>query len=103
MRFNKLKWFYTVSWTSNVSDLNLVDNRSHLHLRCKLNFGDVMYVCICKQVTDSEIREICRDECVGFAEVQEKTGVASQCGKYFERANSLVEEFKHSSSFSSAA
>ena len=62
-----------------------------------------MYVCICKQVTDAEIRELCGDGCIDFEQVQEKTGVASQCGKCFERANHLIEEIRHTSSFSSAA
>ena len=35
-----------------------------------------MYVCICRQVTDAEIRDLCGDGCVDFEQVQEKTGVA---------------------------
>lgn len=62
-----------------------------------------MYVCICRQVTDAEIRDLCGDGCVDFEQVQEKTGVASQCGKCFERANDLIEEIRQASSFSSAA
>ena len=62
-----------------------------------------MYVCICKQVTDSEIRDICREGCVGFDEIQKRTGVSSQCGKCCELAKSIVEEFTNSTSFSSAA
>ena len=62
-----------------------------------------MYVCICKQVTDREIRDICREGYVGFDEVQEKTGVSSQCGKCCEIAKSIVEESTNSTSFSSAA
>ena len=62
-----------------------------------------MYVCICRQVTDREIRDICRSGCADFADVQAKTGVASECGKCCECAKSLVEEFNKSASFSSAA
>ena len=62
-----------------------------------------MYVCICRQVTDTEIRDLCGDGCLDFDQVQEKTGVASQCGKCFERANDLIEEIRQSSSFSTAA
>ena len=62
-----------------------------------------MYVCICKQVTDREIRDICREGCVGFEEIQKKTGVSSQCGKCCELAKSIVEECTHPNSFSSAA
>ena len=62
-----------------------------------------MYVCICKQVTDSEIRDICRNGCVGFDEIQKKTGVSSQCGKCCELAKSIVEEFTPPPSLSSAA
>ena len=62
-----------------------------------------MYVCICKQVTVSELRDICKNGCVGFDEIQKKTGVSSQCGKCCELAKSIVEEFTPSSSFSSAA
>ena len=61
-----------------------------------------MYVCICQQVTDHEIRDICRDGYAEFDDVKAKTGVSSQCGKCGELAKSIVEEFNKSAGFSSA-
>ena len=40
-----------------------------------------MYVCICRQVTDHEIRDVCREGASSLSELREKLGVASDCGK----------------------
>lgn len=40
-----------------------------------------MYVCLCKGITDSQIRAAIEDGASSFKEVRNKLGVASQCGK----------------------
>jgi bacterioferritin-associated ferredoxin len=63
-----------------------------------------MYVCICRQVTDHQIRDICRDGVRNFSDLQAKTGVASGCGKCGKLAQNIVKEFSKSpGSFHSAA
>ncbi len=58
-----------------------------------------MYVCICRQITDSQIREVCREGSRGMADIREKLGVASECGKCGRHALSIVSEFKSSASY----
>tara|TARA_B100000686_G_scaffold305677_1_gene344367 strand:- start:130 stop:318 length:189 start_codon:yes stop_codon:yes gene_type:complete len=55
-----------------------------------------MYVCICRQVTDHQIRDICRGGVSDFPSVQAQTGVASQCGKCDKLAQTIVKEFSKS-------
>ena len=40
-----------------------------------------MYVCVCKGVTDSQIRAAIADGANSFKAVRNALGVASQCGK----------------------
>jgi bacterioferritin-associated ferredoxin len=40
-----------------------------------------MYVCLCKGITDSQIRAAIEDGASSFKEVRNTLGVASQCGK----------------------
>lgn len=40
-----------------------------------------MYVCLCKGITDSQIRAAIEDGANSFKEVRKTLGVASQCGK----------------------
>ena len=40
-----------------------------------------MYVCICKAVTDSQIREAVAKGATRFGQVRKELGLASQCGK----------------------
>jgi bacterioferritin-associated ferredoxin len=40
-----------------------------------------MYVCLCKGITDSQIRAAIADGASSFKEVRNTLGVASQCGK----------------------
>ena len=40
-----------------------------------------MYICLCKAVTDSQIRQaVCQGAC-SMRELRQRLGVASQCGK----------------------
>ena len=40
-----------------------------------------MYVCLCKQITDTQIRAAVQDGASSFKDVRNTLGVASQCGK----------------------
>jgi bacterioferritin-associated ferredoxin len=62
-----------------------------------------MYVCICRQIPDSQIREVCREGASRLADVRDKLGVASDCGKCGKHALSIVSEFKGLASFANAA
>ena len=62
-----------------------------------------MYVCICRQVTDQDIRDVCRDGASSLSELREKLGVASDCGKCGKLARTIVKEYAKSAEFVSAA
>lgn len=40
-----------------------------------------MYICLCKAVTDSHIREAVENGATNFGQVRKELGLASQCGK----------------------
>jgi len=40
-----------------------------------------MYVCLCKGVTDGQIRDAIYEGCCSFSDVRKTLGVATQCGK----------------------
>ncbi|PCJ39535.1 MAG: (2Fe-2S)-binding protein [SAR86 cluster bacterium] len=50
-----------------------------------------MYVCLCKAVTDSQIKESINSGANSFAEVRRNLGVSTQCGKCMQQARSIVE------------
>ena len=39
-----------------------------------------MYVCVCRGVTNGDIRRAVEDGCESFHELQEETGCGQQCG-----------------------
>jgi bacterioferritin-associated ferredoxin len=45
-----------------------------------INFSS-MYICICKQVTDHQIKEAVSNGACSFQEVQSQLGVATECGE----------------------
>ena len=51
-----------------------------------------MYVCICKNVTDRDIRRAVAGGCSSFSEVQACTGVSTHCGKCTRFAKLEVDE-----------
>lgn len=55
-----------------------------------------MYVCICRQITDTQIRDMCRGGSSSLSEIRAKLGVASECGKCSKHARSIVSEFTKS-------
>lgn len=54
-----------------------------------------MYVCVCKGVTDHQIRQQVSDGARSWREVREATGCATQCGKCACYAKSLTKEALH--------
>ncbi len=61
-----------------------------------------MYVCICRQITDNQIRDLCRGGASNLTDLRTKLGVASQCGKCGKLAQSIVNECNKSASFINA-
>jgi bacterioferritin-associated ferredoxin len=61
-----------------------------------------MYVCICRQITDNQIRELCRGGAVDMGDVRSKLGVASECGKCSKLARSIVKESHKTTEFVNA-
>jgi bacterioferritin-associated ferredoxin len=51
-----------------------------------------MYVCICKGITDTQIRAAVQDGASSMREVNSTLGVASQCGKCGIMARDIVRE-----------
>ena len=51
-----------------------------------------MYVCICKGITDSKLRETIADGASTLREVRNRLGVASQCGKCASVTRQILSE-----------
>ncbi len=51
-----------------------------------------MYVCLCKGITDTQIRAAVQDGATSMREVSNTLGVASQCGKCGVLARDIVRE-----------
>jgi bacterioferritin-associated ferredoxin len=51
-----------------------------------------MYVCVCKGVTDHQIRQHVSDGARSWREVREATGCATQCGKCACYAKSVTRD-----------
>lgn len=51
-----------------------------------------MYVCLCKGITDTQIRAAVQDGASSMREVNRTLGVASQCGKCGITARDIVRE-----------
>ncbi len=50
-----------------------------------------MYVCLCKAVTDGQIREAVAGGCASMKQLAKELGVATQCGKCGLDAKALIE------------
>ena len=53
-----------------------------------------MYVCICKAITDKQIRQAAQSGVRSLWELQKELGVASNCGKCKETAIEILSESK---------
>ena len=62
-----------------------------------------MYVCICRQITDHQIRDVCRGGASSLPDVRTKLGVASECGKCGKLAQTIVNEYNKTAIFVNAA
>ena len=51
-----------------------------------------MYVCLCKGITDTQIRAAVQDGASSLREVNRNLGVASQCGKCGTLTREIVRE-----------
>ena len=51
-----------------------------------------MYVCICKGITDQQIRDTVCDGACSLKEVSRQLGVGTCCGKCSQCARSVIEE-----------
>lgn len=50
-----------------------------------------MYICICKNVTDGQIRKAVREKGVGSVRgLRRELGVCGQCGKCAPEANAII-------------
>ena len=73
---------------------NAIDNHSHLGPNVVTDHKLLkrMYVCICNAITDKQIRRAAESGVTSLWELQEKLGVASNCGKCGEMAVSIIRE-----------
>lgn len=51
-----------------------------------------MYICLCKNITDQEIRNAVMDGAESFRKVRKQLGVATECGQCACHAKALVDE-----------
>lgn len=56
-----------------------------------------MYVCICRQVTDRDIREAVAQGANRMRDLRERLGVSTQCGKCAGCAHAVLKEARTSS------
>ena len=49
-----------------------------------------MYVCVCRAVTDSQIREAMGEGACSMRELRQRLGVASECGRCSQCALSIL-------------
>lgn len=51
-----------------------------------------MYVCVCKAVTDGQIRQAVDQGCCSMRELRNELGVATQCGRCAVSAREVLDE-----------
>lgn len=61
-----------------------------------------MYVCICKGITDRQIKEAVYDGSTSVKALRRHLGVSSQCGRCAELTQELIEETMAGSVIASA-
>lgn len=54
-----------------------------------------MYVCICKGITDSHIREAAGNGCDSLRDLRRELGVGSQCAKCARHARQVLRETRN--------
>ena len=63
-----------------------------IQLRVRIKRNSAMYVCICKGITDTQIRAAVEDGASSMRDVRNTLGVASQCGKCGILTREIVRE-----------
>lgn len=56
-----------------------------------------MYICLCKGVTDTQIRDAVTDGACTMRDLRERLDVANQCGKCGRDCKSILGEYQHAS------
>jgi len=51
-----------------------------------------MYVCLCKGITDSQIRNAVADGVTNYSELRQTLGLSSQCGRCAVQAREIFRE-----------
>jgi|19_taG_2_1085344.scaffolds.fasta_scaffold178806_1 bacterioferritin-associated ferredoxin len=51
-----------------------------------------MYVCICQQVTDHDIREYCESNNASLSQMRKDLGLGSDCGRCAKLARQIMHE-----------
>lgn len=59
-----------------------------------------MYVCLCKGITDTQIRDAVTDGACSMRDLRERLDVANQCGKCGRECKSIINEYRQSASVS---
>lgn len=59
-----------------------------------IDFSEIttMYVCLCKGITDDQIRQTVEEGATHFGQVRKTLGLASQCGKCANLAREVFNE-----------
>lgn len=57
-----------------------------------------MYVCLCKGITDTQIRDAITDGACSMRDLRDRLDVASQCGKCGRECKSLISEYRQGAS-----
>jgi bacterioferritin-associated ferredoxin len=60
----------------------------------------IMFICLCNPVTESQIRECATDGCGSFREMAGKLGVAQQCGRCACHAKEVFDQARTSATLS---
>ncbi len=68
------------------ADAKRIDNHSHLH------FNGRMYVCICKAITDHEIRDAVDGGARTLADLSKTLGIATGCGQCACEVEQILED-----------
>ena len=62
-----------------------------------------MYVCICRQITESQIRDLCREsDGASLSDLRKQLGVGLDCGKCGSHARSILRDYHQSATFNPA-
>ncbi|MCH8543068.1 MAG: bacterioferritin-associated ferredoxin [Alcanivorax sp.] len=62
-----------------------------------------MYVCLCKGVTDNQIREAAHQGCGSLRDLRRELGVGGQCGKCVREAHEVLRDTRALTSAQSQA